>query len=118
MQLIPLTTIKSQILQISGSPRDQQARFQDAMAIERKQGKPDLFITVTCNTKWPEIFSALLPGQTAQDRPDITARVFHLKLKAILEDITDKHIFGRVTANIQVHMSFSITISLQFTKYK
>jgi hypothetical protein len=93
----------------SGSPRDQQARFQDAMAIVRKQGKPDLFITITTNTKWPEILTALLPGQTPQDRPDITARVFHLKLRAILDEITKNGIFGRVTANIQVDMSNSIT---------
>jgi hypothetical protein len=73
------------------------------MAIVRKQGKPDLFITMTCNTKWPEIVSALLPGQSAQDRPDLTARVFHLKLKAVMDDMNFGGIFGRVTANIQVH---------------
>ena len=28
---------------------------QNAMAIAREYGKPDLFITFTCNPKWPEI---------------------------------------------------------------
>jgi hypothetical protein len=96
---IASTKILTHISYITGSPRDQQARFQDAMAIVRKQGKPDLFITITCNTKWPEIVSALLPGQTAQDRPDITARVFHLKLKDIMDDLTYKGIFGRTTCD-------------------
>ena len=29
--------------------------YQDAMAIVRKFGKPDLFITMTCNPHWKEI---------------------------------------------------------------
>lgn len=35
-----------------GSPRDMNARYQDAMAIVRNCGKPDYFITMTCNPKW------------------------------------------------------------------
>jgi len=35
-------------------------------------GKPDLFITMTCNPKWPEIQTLLFPRQKAKDRPDIT----------------------------------------------
>lgn len=68
------------------------------MARVRKYGKPDLFITMTCNPKWPEIQEALLPGQTANDRPDIVDRVFRLKLKALKHLIIDKHLFGVVTA--------------------
>ena len=71
-----------------GSNRYMQAQYQDAMAIVRALGKPDLFITITCNPKWPEITENLLPGHRAPDRPDITARVFRLKLKALLHDLT------------------------------
>ena len=39
---------------ITGSPRWYVERYQDAMAIVRNAGKPDLFITMTCNTNWPE----------------------------------------------------------------
>ena len=53
------------------------ARFQDAMALVQAMGKPNLFITVTCNPDWPEIQNNLLPGQSAQDRPDLKARVFN-----------------------------------------
>ena len=64
-----------------------QQLFQDAMAIVRKLGKPDYFITFTCNAEWPEITAELLPGQTAWDRPDVVAHVFKLKLKALLYDL-------------------------------
>ena len=80
-----------------GSPRAMQQNFQDAIAIVRELGKPDLFITITCNPKWPEITSSLLPGQTPGDRPDIICRVFSLKLKQIMDDITKGKIFGDVS---------------------
>jgi hypothetical protein len=49
------------------------ALYQDAMARVRKFGKPDLFITFTCNPRWREITDALL-GRPANDRPDIISR--------------------------------------------
>jgi hypothetical protein len=60
----------------TGSPRDLHGRYQDAMAVVRKHGKPDLFITFTCNPRHPDIMDNLLPHQQPQDRPDIVARVF------------------------------------------
>jgi hypothetical protein len=39
------------------------------MAIVRQYGKPDLFITMTCNPKSEEIVSALKSGEIANDRP-------------------------------------------------
>ncbi|AQK94045.1 hypothetical protein ZEAMMB73_Zm00001d010436 [Zea mays] len=43
--------------------------YQDAMAICRVYGPPDLFVTFTCNTKWREIADALRfePGQQPCD---------------------------------------------------
>ncbi|KAH9547373.1 hypothetical protein CY35_11G030800 [Sphagnum magellanicum] len=49
--------------------------YQDSMAIVRQYGKPDLFITMTCNPKWEEIVSALKPGEIANDRPDLVTRL-------------------------------------------
>lgn len=86
----------------TGGPRNMVQNYQDAMAIVRKHGKPDLFITVTCNPNWPEIKAELLPGQQANDRPDLIARVFNLKLKALLREIEYDEIFGRVSAIIHV----------------
>ena len=44
----------------------------------------------------------LLPGQQPCDRPDLVARVFELKLKLLLEDLTKHHRFGRVRAMLHV----------------
>lgn len=44
----------------------------------------------------------MLPGQKPQDRPDIVSRVFRLKLKAIVSDIKDRHIFGEGLAQLFV----------------
>ena len=48
-------------------------KLHDAMALVRRFGKSRLFITVTCNTNWPEIQDSLYPGETPYDRPDICA---------------------------------------------
>ena len=85
-----------------GGPRYMSQLYHDAMAIVRSCGKPDLFITMTCNPQWPAILNALKPGQTPQDRPDIVARVFRLKFKALLSDIVKRKFFGPVTAHIHV----------------
>jgi hypothetical protein len=72
------------------------------MAIVRKCGRPDLFITFTCNPKWPEITAELEPGQTARDRPDLVARVFSIKLRELITDLMDRKIFGNVIGKIWV----------------
>lgn len=68
--------------------------MQDAMTIVRKKGKPEYFITFTCNPKWPDLQSLLKPGQTQEYRHDLTARVFKLKLDKLLKDLLEKHILG------------------------
>ena len=85
-----------------GSPRDMHARFQDAMATVRRHGKPDLFITMTCNPMWKEIQDELLPGQKPENRDDLISRVFKLKLTALTEEILKNGIFGARVANMEV----------------
>ncbi|XP_078434171.1 uncharacterized protein LOC144705400 [Wolffia australiana] len=77
----------------TGGPRYMQGLYQDAMAIVRKMEKPDLFIMMTCNPKWPDITEALLSRQKSQDRFDLCCRVFRLKLKELLHLIIDNEIF-------------------------
>ena len=72
------------------------------MAIVRVLGRPTYFVTFTCNPDWPEIRAALLPGQDAQSRPDLVARVFGQKLRALLEELTKRGIFGRCVAILMV----------------
>jgi hypothetical protein len=76
--------------------------YQDSMAIVRQYGKPDLFITMTCNPKWEEIVNALKPGEITNDRPDLVIRVFVGKLQHLLDEFLKKGIFGEVVANIHV----------------
>ena len=60
-------------------------KTQDAMTYVRKYGRPDLFITFTCNPSWPETKNELMRGQTSQNRHDLLARVFRLKFKKLME---------------------------------
>ena len=85
-----------------GGDRDMKKRHMDAMAIVHTYGKPDVFLTMTCNPKWEEITNELLPGQTAQDRPDIVARVFYGKLEAMKDMLFKKQILGVVVAYVYV----------------
>jgi hypothetical protein len=99
-----LTPGKAVILPSSfqGSPRNMLQNYQDAMAIVKKYGKPDFFITMTCNPKWPEITDNLEQGQSPEFRPDLVARVFKLKLDALIDDIKKKHVMGTPTACVHV----------------
>ncbi|XP_043469512.1 uncharacterized protein LOC122503140 [Leptopilina heterotoma] len=86
----------------TGGPRAYQQCFMDAMRLVQEFGKPDLFITMTCNPKWPEIMENLLDSETASDRPDIVARVFQKKVKELMCELKDKQIFGPVIAYVYV----------------
>lgn len=66
-----------------GGPRIMKQCNLDAMEIVRKYRRPDLFITFTCNPRWPEIIDNLGRGVVAADRLYLVSRVFHLKLKAL-----------------------------------
>ncbi|KAK1391346.1 hypothetical protein POM88_010402 [Heracleum sosnowskyi] len=76
----------------------------DSLAVCREYGHPDLFITFTCNPKWEEIKYAveLCGSSDASVRPDIIARVFKLKLDAMMSDLTKHDVLGRVVADKDV----------------
>ncbi|CEP09023.1 hypothetical protein, partial, partial [Parasitella parasitica] len=61
-------------------------------------GKPDLFIIFTCNPAWPEIASGLKDNQRPFDRPDLCARIFNLKLKALFHDIVKRSVLAKIVA--------------------
>jgi hypothetical protein len=87
-----------------GGPRSMKGLYHDGMAIVHSSTTPDYFITMTCNPLWTEITVLLDHGQAAQDRPDIVARVFKIKLDLLLKELTDheKGIFGKVVAHMHV----------------
>ena len=84
----------------TGSPRYMIQNYQDAMAICRHYGNPDIFLTFTCNPKWPEIKRSLniIAGQRSEDRPDIISRIFKIKLNHLLATIKSGNIFGTIIA--------------------
>ena len=59
-------------------------QISDSLAVAAKYGPPTFFITMTCNTNWPEIQSQLHHGQDFTDIPVVVIRVFKRKV-ALLE---------------------------------
>ncbi|XP_015965472.1 uncharacterized protein LOC107489220 [Arachis duranensis] len=82
-----------------GGPKYIIQNYQDAMAICTKVGYPDLFLTFTCNPKWPEIVNHLSTrGLKAEDRPVIVCRTFKMKLDSLVKELPVNMLFGRVVA--------------------
>lgn len=87
----------------TGGARYMVQNYQDAMAICKWVGYPNLFITFTCNPKWPEIKRYVESRQLRpEDRPDIVCRVFKMKLDSLIKDLRKGQIFGNVKAGIQI----------------
>lgn len=84
----------------TGGPRYLHERTQDAMTYVRHYGRPDLFITFTCNPKWQEITGLLKQSQYAYHRHDLVVRVFHLKIKQLMKILKKGCIFGSVRCHM------------------
>ncbi|XP_069150759.1 uncharacterized protein [Solanum lycopersicum] len=84
----------------TGGPCYREQNYQDAMAICRWARYPDLFLTFTCNPKWPEINEMLrLIEQSGEDiRVDIICRVFQIKLFQLMQDLKKQQPFGKIIA--------------------
>jgi hypothetical protein len=90
-----------------GSPWYHQQLYQDIMAIVRHFGKPLLFITFMANPNLSEVQDLLRgTGFTTAYRPDLVARVYHLKMEAFKENLRKHHIFG-------CHMGYCYPIEYQ-----
>jgi hypothetical protein len=76
------------------SPRYYHNLYLDAVALPRRFGKPDLFITMTCNPNWVEIKDGIPNGSHWKHHPDIVARVFNLKLHALLDVVIKKKLIN------------------------
>ncbi|XP_057730178.1 uncharacterized protein LOC130945485 [Arachis stenosperma] len=65
-------------------------RCQDVMAIYKHFGYLYLFLTITCNPNWPE-FQRFTERERIPiaDHPDISCRVFYVKLKCLLSDLKE-----------------------------
>jgi hypothetical protein len=76
--------------------------YEDAMAICRWAGCPNVFATFTCNPQWLKIKRVLPLGQQPHDQLDLVARVFKIKLKELINDIHKNHILRHMIAGIYV----------------
>nr|XP_043618489.1 uncharacterized protein LOC122590217 [Erigeron canadensis] len=86
----------------TGVPRYMYKHYQDALAICRVHRNPQYFITFTCNVTWCEIlrYMAQYPLLKAQDRPNIIARVLHIKVNSLLNFLKTKKPFVEVAADL------------------
>ena len=80
------------------STRYLQQKYQDAAAMVREFGKPDLFITFTCNPQWKEITENVPHYQKVENRPDLIDRVFRLKCNELIGEVVENQIFGNVAS--------------------
>lgn len=85
-----------------GGERYMRQKMHDIIAISNSLGHPDVFLTMTCNPKWPEIESALLPSEKSTDRPDVCNRVFRMKWKLLMSYLKESKPFGDVVADVSV----------------
>jgi hypothetical protein len=76
-----------------GSPHYMTALAKNALVLVSEFGCPHVFITLTCNPKWPEIVSQLLDGQTAFNCPDVTAAVFESRIDQMKKNIRNGKYF-------------------------
>ncbi|XP_075099144.1 uncharacterized protein LOC142176012 [Nicotiana tabacum] len=70
----------------------------DAIALVQYFGKPDFFITMTCNPAWSKIKEHLSLADEVQNIPDLVSRVFRAKVEELKMDILKRQIFGSVAA--------------------
>uniref|UniRef100_A0A0L8HF79 Helitron helicase-like domain-containing protein n=1 Tax=Octopus bimaculoides TaxID=37653 RepID=A0A0L8HF79_OCTBM len=70
------------------------------MTFVRHYGRPDLFITFTCNPKWVEVTRELLPHQQYCHRHDLIARIFKKKLTRLIDFIKKGQVFGPVKCHM------------------
>ncbi|XP_071724388.1 uncharacterized protein [Rutidosis leptorrhynchoides] len=110
-----------------GCPRNMRQKYIDAMTLVQKFGKPDIFLTVTCNPNWQEIKEHLMAHEESQNRADLNVRIFHAKFKQIREDLFEKRIFGDFAAYTYViefqksglpHAHMLIILKPEFKMYR
>lgn len=99
VRLRRLITLMSTFVRGTGYMRQQ---MHDVIATSNKVGHPENFPTVMCSSRWPEIRRSLLPGQVLAERPDLCARVFCIKLCALVSFVIQEELFGTVAAYVLV----------------
>ncbi len=88
---------------LPASDRYLRQKRQDSMLIAVELAHPDIFLTFSCNPKWPEIIGECQRTNTKpKDRPDICNCVFAMKMKETIRYIKDAKIFGNIVGEVKV----------------
>ena len=82
----------------TGRQRFLKQNYMNSMSIVNWYGKPDLFITMTCNPNLKEISENLEQYETAIDRPHIVVKVFHQKVQEFKELVTKRGVLRKCIA--------------------
>ncbi|XP_024976216.1 uncharacterized protein LOC112514116 [Cynara cardunculus var. scolymus] len=73
--------------------------YLDAMSLCKWYGYPDLFLSMTCNPKWPEVRRFVKDTcLNPEDSPDILCRLFKIKLDAFIRELKENELFGKIQA--------------------
>nr|VDD09902.1 unnamed protein product [Brassica oleracea] len=84
----------------TGGPKYMHKMYLDAMSICKYFGFPDLFITFTCNPKWPELTRDFEKyNLKSEDRPELCCRLFKVKLDNMMDDLTKKKLLGKTVSD-------------------
>ncbi|KAM6554269.1 hypothetical protein CsatB_015031 [Cannabis sativa] len=96
----------------TGGPRYRVQNYQDAMALCKWAGYPDLFLTFTCNPKWPKINDMInLIGQKDdENRVNTICRLFEIKLNQLMHDLKNEQPFGKIIASEHIDKIISAEI--------
>lgn len=94
----------------TGGTRYMQQNYLDAMTLVKWFGYPDLFLTLTCNPKWPEVIRFVeAENLKPEDRPDILTRIFKIKLDSLINRLKDENFLGGVAGGITLICDYSFT---------
>lgn len=66
-----------------GVPNDMCKRYIETIVLVQHIVKTDIFLSMTCNPTWMEIFDELGPHEEAHNCLDLVALVFHAKLEEL-----------------------------------
>ena len=108
---------------VVGAPAHQKREVRNGLAVFARLGKPHFFITMTGNNNWPEFKAAVrqllraspIPGasdsveekdMTAENYPDVMARVFRVRLQGLEADLRSGRVFGLPMCYIQRVIEF------------
>lgn len=72
------------------------------IAISNRITHPDFFLIITCNPNRPGTIKALVPSQLLQGKPDVAARVFMTKFRAMTSYLIEAKLFGNIAAYVRV----------------